>query len=231
MIRKIISINEELCNGCGQCVTACHEGAIAMVAGKAILIKDEYCDGLGDCLPRCPVGAISIIERESKPFDIRMVKEKKLCACPGMSVRTFRKEKKTTISEEPVSQLSNWPIQLMLANPAATYFEAAHVLVAADCTAFAAGDFHNEYLKGRITLIGCPKLDDTSLYEEKLFEILTINDIKSVTVVRMTVPCCGGISRIVRNAVKRSGKDIPYREVAIETDGEVRKNQGKEGSI
>jgi ferredoxin len=228
MIRKSISIDEELCNGCGLCINACHEGAIAMVGGKARLIRDEYCDGLGDCLPRCPTGAIGIIERESKAFDIKLVMNKKLCACPGTSARTVRKEKKTMISEDAPSQLSNWPIQLMLANPAATYFGAAHVLVAADCTAFAAGNFHKEYLEDRIVLIGCPKLDDTAHYEEKLYEIFMVNDIKSVMVVRMTVPCCGGISRIVSNAIKRSGKDIPFREVAIETDGEVRKNQGKE---
>lgn len=201
MIRRIIKINEELCNGCGACASACHEGAIGMADGKARLLKDDYCDGLGDCLPTCPTGAITFEEREAAAYDEAAVKA--------------RMEQKNNSMD---SQLSQWPVQIRLVPVQAPYFKDARLLIAADCTAFAYGNFHNEFIAGRITLIGCPKLDMVD-YSEKLTEIIRLNDIKDVTIVRMEVPCCGGIENAVKNALQASGKFIPWSVVTVRTDG------------
>lgn len=208
MIRRIIKINEELCNGCGACAAACHEDAISMVDGKARLLKDDYCDGLGDCLPTCPTGAITFEEREAAAYDEAAVKAR--AAAPDCSM-----ERSSTPME---SQLSQWPVQIKLVPVQAPYFKDARLLVAADCTAFAYGNFHNDFIAGRITLIGCPKLDMVD-YAEKLTEIIRVNDIRDVTVVRMEVPCCGGIETAVKNALQASGKFIPWSVVTVRTDG------------
>ncbi|GAB5613501.1 4Fe-4S binding protein [Faecalimonas hominis] len=202
MIRKIIKINEEKCNGCGACASACREGAIEMVDGKAKLMREDYCDGLGDCLPACPVDAIRFEEREAPAYNEAAVMEAKR-----------RKE-------HGAGQLSQWPVQIKLVPVNAPYFDNANLLVAADCTAYAYGNFHNEFIKNRITLIGCPKLDEGN-YTEKLTEIIANNNLKSVTVVRMEVPCCGGIENAVKNALQKSGKFIPWRVVVISTDGKI----------
>lgn len=194
MIRRIIKINEELCNGCGACAAACHEDAIGMVDGKARLLKDDYCDGLGDCLPTCPTGAITFEEREAAAYDEAAVKARM------------------------DSQLSQWPVQIKLVPVQAPYFKDARLLVAADCTAFAYGNFHNDFIAGRVTLIGCPKLDMVD-YAEKLTEIIRLNDIKDVTIIRMEVPCCGGLEMAVKNALMASGKFIPWSVVTVRTDG------------
>jgi len=203
MIRKIINIDQEKCNGCGLCVSACHEGAIGMVDGKAALLRDDYCDGLGDCLPVCPTGAISFEEREALEYNEVEVKKNMEQNRP-----------------EPGSQLSQWPVQIKLVPVNAPYFENANLLVAADCVAYAYGNFHNEFMKNKITLIGCPKLDEGD-YSEKLTAILTESNIKSVTVVRMEVPCCGGIENAVKNALKNCGKMIPWQVMTISTDGNL----------
>lgn len=192
MIRKIIEINEEKCDGCGACADACHEGAIGMVNGKAKLLREDYCDGLGDCLPACPAGAISFVEREA--------------LAPAIPAAD--------------SQLAQWPVQIKLAPVNAPYFHGADLLIAADCTAYAYGDFHNKFMKNRVTLIGCPKLDNID-YTEKLTAILQENDIKSVTVARMEVPCCGGLERAVKAALQASGKSIPGRIAIIGTNGNI----------
>lgn len=202
MIRKIIKINEEKCNGCGACASACREGAIEMVDGKAKLMREDYCDGLGDCLPACPVDAIRFEEREAPAYNEAAVMEAKR-----------RKE-------HGAGQLSQWPVQIKLVPVNAPYFDNANLLVAADCTAYAYGNFHNEFIKNRITLIGCPKLDEGN-YTEKVTEIIANNNLKSVTVVRMEVPCCGGIENAVKNALQKSGKFIPWRVVVISTDGKI----------
>ena len=202
MIRKIIKINEEKCNGCGAYASACREGAIEMVDGKAKLMREDYCDGLGDCLPACPVDAIRFEEREAPAYNEAAVMEAKR-----------RKE-------HGAGQLSQWPVQIKLVPVNAPYFDNANLLVAADCTAYAYGNFHNEFIKNRITLIGCPKLDEGN-YTEKLTEIIANNNLKSVTVVRMEVPCCGGIENAVKNALQKSGKFIPWRVVVISTDGKI----------
>lgn len=232
MIRKIIKINEELCNGCGLCVNACHEGAIAMVNGKAKLIRDDYCDGLGNCLPVCPTGAISFEEREAAPFDAEAVKENmknmekpKMGGCPGSMARALRRDEhaaqKPAVPETaPESELMQWPVQIKLVPVNAPYFDGANLLIAADCTAFAYGDFHRKFIKNHITLIGCPKLDMGD-YAEKLTEIIRHNNIKSVKVVRMEVPCCRGIEDAVKRALIESGKMIPWQVVVISTDGRV----------
>ncbi len=229
MIRKIIEINEEACNGCGLCAEACHEGAIGMVNGKAKLLRDDYCDGLGDCLPTCPTGAISFVEREADPYDEAAVmanKERKgaeplPCGCPGTDSKALSPESKETAPSAPVStQLRQWPVQIKLAPINAPYFKDAKLLIAADCTAYAYGNFHNTFMKGSITLIGCPKLDDID-YTEKLTEIIRQNDIKSVTVARMEVPCCGGIEMAVKNALQASGKFLPWQVITISTDGRI----------
>lgn len=226
MIRKIIKIDEEKCNGCGACATACHEGAIEMVNGKAKLTREDYCDGLGDCLPACPTGAITFEEREAPAYDeaaVLAAKEKKTtlpCGCPGTNSKTIRRDRcDVGGASAPVnSQLSQWPVQIKLIPVNAPCFDGAKLLVAADCTAFAYGNFHNEFIRNHITLIGCPKLDMVD-YTEKLTAIIANNDINSVTVVRMEVPCCGGIEHAVKQALQASGKFIPWRVVTISTDG------------
>lgn len=244
MNRKIVNIDKEKCNGCGLCVKACHEGAIIMVDGKATILHDMYCDGLGDCLPECPTGAITIVERETVPYNEEAVerrqqelakeKEKEAampCGCPGTHAKQLKtikmgavpvvkkesKENKTELS----SQLMQWPVQLRLVNSRAEYFKNANLLVAADCTAYAYANFHNDFIKDHITVIGCPKLDDIKYYEEKLAEILNANAIKSITVVRMEVPCCSGIVSAVKNAMLKAQKIVPYKEVTVGIDGQI----------
>lgn len=202
MIRKIIQIDEEKCNGCGACAAACHEGAIGMVNGKAKLLRDDYCDGLGDCLPACPTDAIHFVEREAAAYDHEAVMK--------------NKEEKM----KPVSRLTQWPVQIKLAPVKAPYFDGAKLLIAADCTAYAYAGFHERFIKDHITLVGCPKLDAVD-YAEKLTEIIRENEISSVTVVRMEVPCCGGLEHAVKTALKDSGKLIPWSVTVISTDGKV----------
>ena len=226
MIRRIIEINEEKCNGCGACAKACHEGAIAMVNGKARLMRDDYCDGLGDCLPGCPVGAISFVEREAAAYDEAAVlaakaKKEHHQGCPGSRLRTMHRDSEATAPAAPQpSQLSQWPVQIKLVPVNAPWFGGAKLLIAADCTAYAYAAFHQEFIKGHITLVGCPKLDSVD-YAEKLTEILKNNDIRSVTVVRMEVPCCGGLENAARRALQASGKQIPWSVVTISTDGRI----------
>lgn len=227
MKRKIVQINAELCNGCGACAEACHEGAIQMKNGKAELIRDDYCDGLGDCLPACPTGAISIIEREAAAYDEQAVLNKQqnaACGCPGSQPKTFSRsshaESCAVTAKELPSRLSQWPVQIKLAPVNAPYFDGAKLLVAADCTAYAYASFHKSFIKGRITLVGCPKLDAVD-YSEKLTEIIRRNNIQSVLVVRMEVPCCGGLENAVKTALQQSGKMIPWQIVTISTDGRV----------
>lgn len=191
MIRKIIEIQEEKCNGCGLCASACHEGAIGMVDGKARLLREDYCDGLGDCLPQCPTGAITFVEREAAPYD-----------------------------EAGISRLRQWPCQIKLVPVNAPYFHKAKLLIAADCTAYTYADFHRDFMKGKITLIGCPKLDGAD-YSEKLPEIIKNNDIRSVTILRMEVPCCGGLEMAVKKALQNSGKFLPWQVVTISTEGQI----------
>ena len=224
MIRRIIKIDEEKCNGCGICADACHEGAIGMVNGKAKLLRDDYCDGLGDCLPACPTGAISFEMREAAAYDEAAVLAAKsqdtlACGCPGTQSRKIER-KAETVRTECVSQLSQWPVQIKLAPVNAPYFDGAHLLIAADCTAYAYADFHDRFIRGRVTLVGCPKLDNID-YSEKLTEIIAANDIKSVKVVRMEVPCCGGTENAVKTALKNSGKFIPWQVITISTDGRI----------
>ena len=227
MIRTVIHINEELCSGCGLCAAACKEGAIAMVNGKARLIRDDYCDGLGNCLPACPVGAISFVQREAAAFDEEAVKEhlarkQQVSGCPGMKVRAMKRAAANESAEnaDNGSQLRQWPVQIRLAPPTATFYQGADLLIAADCTAYAYGRFHQDFIRDRIVLIGCPKLDDTD-YSLKLTDILAKNEIRSVTVVRMEVPCCGGISYAAEKAVARCGKKLPMQIITIGTDGEI----------
>jgi ferredoxin len=208
MKRKIITINKELCNGCGLCVNACHEGAIGLADGKAILLRDDYCDGLGNCLPACPVNAITFEEREALPFNEEETKKNTV------------KASVTATEVDLSSKLNQWPVQIKLVPVAAPYFNGANLLIAADCTAFAYGNFHNDFMDNRITLIGCPKLDSVD-YSEKLSELLKNNDIKSITVTRMIVPCCGGIVHAVNTALQNSGKNIPLQIVTISTDGSI----------
>lgn len=228
MIRRIIQIDEEKCNGCGACAAACHEGAIGMVDGKARLLRDDYCDGLGDCLPACPTGAITFVEREAAAYDEAAVKanqQKKAslpCGCPGTNIKKIqRNDSVDNQTIEIGSRLSQWPVQIKLAPINAPYFNGANLLIAADCTAYAYGNFHERFIKNHITLIGCPKLDSTD-YSEKLTEIIRCNDIKSVTVTRMEVPCCGGIEYAVKSALQQSGKLIPWQVKIISTDGNIK---------
>ncbi len=230
MIRKIIKIDQEKCNGCGACAAACHEGAIEMIDGKAKLTREDYCDGLGDCLPACPTNAITFEEREAPAYDeaaVLAAKEKKEsaplpCGCPGTQSKAIKRGScDCSDNSAPVnSQLRQWPVQIKLVPVNAPYFDGANLLVAADCTAYAYGNFHNEFIRNRITLIGCPKLDEGD-YTDKLTAIIKNNDIKSVTVVRMEVPCCGGIENAVKRALMASGKFIPWRVVTVTTDGRL----------
>ena len=199
MIRKIIKIDAKKCNGCGACATACHEGAIQMIDGIATLTREDYCDGLGDCLPACPTNAISFEEREAPAYNEEDVRKAKM---------------------HKGGELSQWPVQIKLVPVNAPYFEGANLLIAADCTAYAYGDFHSRFIRNRITLIGCPKLDEGD-YAEKLTQIITNNNIKSLTIVRMEVPCCGGIENAARRALKASGKFIPWQVVTVKTDGQI----------
>lgn len=227
MIRKIIKIDEDKCNGCGLCATACHEGAIGMVDGKAKLLREDYCDGLGDCLPACPMNAISFEMREAPAYDEEAVKkakqEKHSCntgqGCPGSNAKAFLRAQ----SPSPVrleSKLMQWPVQIKLVPVNAPYFEGANLLIAADCTAYAYANFHADFMKNHITLIGCPKLDSVD-YSEKLSAIIANNNIKSVTIVRMEVPCCGGIEFAAKQAIQASGKFLPWQVVTISTDGNI----------
>ncbi len=204
MVRKIIHIDEEKCNGCGACVTACHENAIGMVDGKARLLRDDYCDGLGDCLPTCPTGAITFVEREAAAYDEAAVKE--------------NAEKQEAMNAVP--HLQNWPVQIKLTPTNASCFAGARLLIAADCTAYAYAQFYQKFMKGKVTLIGCPKLDDID-YSEKLTQIIANNDIQGVTIVRMEVPCCGGLEIAARKAIQNSGKFIPWQVVTISVDGNI----------
>ncbi len=230
MKRKIIKIDEEKCNGCGACAAACHEGAIEMVNGKAKLTREDYCDGLGDCLPACPTGAITFEEREAPEYNEEAVRAAKMakhgvklpCGCPGTQSKALKREAQAACPT-PVSvtsQLMQWPCQIKLVPVNAPYFDGANLLIAADCTAYAYGNFHNEFIRNHITLIGCPKLDEGD-YAEKLTAIIKNNNIKSVKVVRMEVPCCGGIENAVKRALKESGKFIPWQVVTIMTDGKI----------
>ena len=205
MIRRIIEIDGDKCNGCGACAAACHEGAIGMVDGKAKLLRDDYCDGLGDCLPTCPTGAIRFVEREAAAYDEQAVLENQKKAAPAVI--------------QP-SQLAQWPCQIKLVPVNAPYFQGAKLLIAADCTAYAYANVHQEFMRGKVTIIGCPKLDDVD-YSEKLTQILENNDIKSVTILRMEVPCCGGLEMAAKKALKESGKFIPWQVVTISIDGKI----------
>ncbi|MBQ8289208.1 MAG: 4Fe-4S binding protein [Clostridia bacterium] len=237
MKRKIIKIDEEKCIGCAACADACHEGAIEMVNGKAKLTREDYCDGLGDCLPTCPVDAITFEEREAPAYDEAAVLAAKAakesnaakqmkaaplpCGCPGYATRSINRVNQPIAPASPVlGQLSNWPVQIKLVPINAPYLDGAHLLVAADCTAYAYGNFHNEFIRGKVTLIGCPKLDEVD-YTEKLTRIIRDNDVKSVTVTRMQVPCCGGLENAVKRALQASGKFIPWRVVTISADGRI----------
>ena len=255
MIRRIIQIDEEKCNGCGACAKACHEGAISMVNGKAKLMRDDYCDGLGDCLPNCPVDAIHFVEREAAAYDAEAVKQNMLKkqqeevakqnagegpkapvkpfagGCPETRMRMMNREEsmqnaeseeegRETAKSVNKSMLSQWPVQIKLAPVNAPYFDGAKLLIAADCSAYAYGDFHNRFIKGHVTLIGCPKLDNVD-YSEKLTEIIKNNNIKSVTIVRMEVPCCGGLELAAKKALQESGKFIPWQVVTLSLDGQI----------
>lgn len=232
MLRKIIRIDREKCNGCGACAAACHEGAIEMLEGKACLTREDYCDGLGDCLPACPVDAISFEVREAPAYDeaaVRQAQMKKAagtapCGCPGSQAGHILRKQTETVEEMAAavsSQLMQWPVQIKLVPVNAPYFENANLLIAADCTAYAYANFHREFMKNRITLIGCPKLDEGD-YAEKLTAIISENHIKSVMIVRMEVPCCGGIENAAKRAIQASGKFLPWRVVTITRDGQIR---------
>ncbi len=239
MIRRIVRIDEEKCSGCGACAAACHESAIEMVNGKARLTREDYCDGLGDCLPACPMNAISFVEREAPAYNeaavLKNKERKKLgvpfltavpasapAGCPGSRAAAIKREAVSGAGEaaEQPSRLMQWPVQIKLAPVRAPYFDGADLLIAADCTAYAYGGFHERFIKGRVTLVGCPKLDGVD-YSEKLSEIIKNNDIKSVTLVRMEVPCCGGLRFALEKALRESGKVIPWRVVVISTDGRI----------
>ena len=245
MLRQIIQIDESKCNGCGLCATACHEGAIGIVDGKAKLLRDDYCDGMGDCLPACPTDAISFVEREAAAYDEAAVAANKAAAqakvataataataaghaehiggCPGSRATNISHVETASASEAsiPVSNmLSNWPVQIKLAPTNAPYFEGCNLLIAADCTAYARGDFHARFIDGRVTLIGCPKLDAID-YSDKLAELFANNNINSIVLTRMVVPCCGGLVHMVQTALQKCGKDIPLQVVTIDLNGEI----------
>ena len=241
MLRKIVEIDESKCNGCGLCAAACHEGAIEIVDGKAKLISDEYCDGLGNCLPECPAGAIEIIEREATEYSDEAVQKLKAekdsikkhnlpCGCPGSAARKIERKPGISIrrpehdnfqKSEAVSELRQWPVQLNLINTRSEYLQGADLLVAADCTAYAYANFHRDFIKNRITVIGCPKLDDIDYYKNKLTEMIKNCNFKSITVVRMEVPCCGGIVNAVKSAMLEAQVIIPYSEITVATDGSL----------
>ena len=237
MKRRIIEIDENKCNGCGACADACHEGAIAMVAGKAKLMRDDYCDGLGDCLPACPTGAITFVEREAAAYDEKAVMENKQrkmreqgmtlpCGCPGSHSRNIQRQDVPAVETpqaQQTSRLSQWPVQIKLVPVNAPYFDGARLLIAADCTAYAYAAFHERFIKGHITLVGCPKLDSID-YSEKLTAIIRENNIKSVTVVRMEVPCCGGLEAAAKTALRESGKFIPWQVVTVTVDGRLKED-------
>ena len=235
MIRKIIHIDEKACNGCGACAAACHEGAIGMVNGKAKLLREDHCDGLGDCLPACPTGAITFVEREAAAYDEAAVLAAKAganrqgeplpCGCPGSQSRTLTpaagEDRACAAGGAAVpSRLRQWPVQIKLAPVKAPYFDGAKLLIAADCTAYAYANFHERFIRGHITLVGCPKLDGVD-YSEKLEEIIAGNDIREVTIVRMEVPCCSGLEMAAKTALQRSGKFIPWQVATISTDGRI----------
>ncbi len=259
MIRKIIHIDEEKCNGCGICATACHEGAIDIVDGKAKLMRENFCDGFGDCLPGCPTGAITFEEREAPAYDEEAVKRAQMsrqaekrgeaevnenemrremaahaahAGCPGSRFMQFKRVENPETNEseaaapavqtaaKPVSRLMQWPCQIKLLPVRAPFYDGAKLLIAADCTAYAYANMHEDFMKGKVTMIGCPKLDEGD-YSEKLTEIIALNDIKSVTIVRMEVPCCGGLQRAAENALRNSGKFIPWQVVTISRDGRI----------
>jgi len=235
MVRQIIHIDEDKCNGCGICAAACHEGAIEIINGKAKLVRENFCDGFGDCLPGCPTGAITFEEREAPAYDEAAVKESKQKKeqgevrhhCPGSMMRQMNRNNNekneggvVTNNTHMQSELSNWPVQIKLAPITAPYFDGAKLLIAADCTAFAYASFHQEFVKGKVTMIGCPKLDAID-YSEKLTEIIANNDIQSVTIVRMEVPCCGGLEMAAKKALQNSGKFIPWQVVTISIDGNI----------
>ena len=246
MLRKIIEIDAEKCDGCGLCVDACHEGALQLIEGKAVLVSDSYCDGLGDCLPECPMGAIKIVEREAAAFDEAAVKERMAamsgssCAgggCSQANLPRFNKQPQTdkapiapcapsapsAPSARAESELAQWPCQLKLVPVNAPYFRGADLLLAADCTAFAYANIHQDFMKNKITLIACPKLDMVD-YSEKLAEIIRNNEIKSVTILKMEVPCCGGLLNMATRALQMSGKMIPWQYKTITTAGEILEN-------
>jgi ferredoxin len=234
VIRKIIKIDEEKCNGCGLCADACHEGAIEIVDGKAKLVRENFCDGFGDCLPGCPTGAITFEEREAPEYDEKAVQEAKVKkmdemkqmhhegGCPGSRMTQFeQKDEEIPVAmNRSVSRLGQWPCQIKLVPTQAPFFDGAKLLIAADCTAYAYANMHDDFMKGKITLIGCPKLDSVD-YTEKLTAIIRDNDIKNVTIVRMEVPCCGGLQRAIENALRNSGKFIPWQVVTISRDGRI----------
>jgi ferredoxin len=250
MKRKIVTINEELCNGCGNCVTACSEGALEIVDGKARLVKEDFCDGFGDCISECPTGALVIEERESRPFDEEATKEYLLrtrgkeavlrmeeaqmrhserehialaCGCPGSLAQTLKtRETHAPFTYQKMeSQLRNWPLQIALLPFSAPYYDGRDLLVSADCCAYAYGSFHSDFIKGHTVALGCPKLDDTEPYLEKLTAILSENNVKSLTVTYMEVPCCMGLVRVVEEAIRQSGKNIPLRKIKISLNGEI----------
>lgn len=250
MIRKIIKIDADRCNGCGKCALACHEGAIEMIDGKAVLTREDYCDGLGDCLPECPTGAISFEKREAPAYDeaaVLAAKQKKMkeqdikmphvgcpgtqaqkvehtnTGCPGAQIRQMKQSNTENISshmQTGVSQLEQWPCQIQLVPVNAPYFNGAKLLIAADCTAYAYANIHEDFMKGKVTLIGCPKLDSVD-YSEKIMEIIKNNDIRSVTILRMEVPCCGGLEMAAKKALQESGKFIPWQTITISIDGKI----------
>ena len=233
MIRRIIHIDEEKCNGCGACAAACHESAIGMVDGKAKLLRDDYCDGLGDCLPACPTGAITFVEREAAAYDEEAVlaNQRKKAGenksahhmsggCPGSRMRQMKRETTAPTENKMESQLQQWPVQIKLVPTQAPYFEGAKLLIAADCTAYAYANFHQDFIRGKVVLVGCPKLDSVD-YSEKLEEIIQSNNISSMTVVCMEVPCCGGLEMAAKKALQNSGKFIPWQVVTISVDGKI----------
>ena len=247
MVRRIIEIDQEKCNGCGACAAACHEGAIGMADGKAVLLRDDYCDGLGNCLPHCPTNAITFVEREAAAFDEKAVAAAQLAkkaealigsapvthsgcsgsmpmqmgGCPGsQAAELAQKGTDAPLTSAAVSRLEQWPIQIKLLPVQAPFYQGARLLIAADCTAFSRGDFHERFMKGRITMIGCPKLDEGD-YTEKLTEILRNNEIREVTIVRMEVPCCGGLQRAVETALRECGKFLPWQVVTLSRDGRI----------